>query len=420
MESEQTKIKLNINRLVIGLYIDLELSWTQHPFLFSRFKIKTTKEISIIKSLGLKEVTVFLEHSSPDATLPDQELENTESAEKAKDALWKMKDTRIEQAESYRSHRNKAAAHYRETTKRVRNFTNALKNSPANAVRDAKEIIEDIASAFEQESNVMMNLVNLSDSSFSLYNHSLNVTVLSLALGRSEGLKGDDLRQLGLGAILHDVGKVAVPSNILLKKSKLTPSELAILNSHPLLGSQLAQRVQILPKAAVSVIEQHHEMMDGSGYPNQLKTPDISLAARITAIANLYDNLCNPKDVTKALTPKAALAILYIKYNDRLDSALVGRFIKTMGVYPPGTVVQLSDDSIALVVAVAADALLKPTILLYNPDIPPKDAIMIDLQQYEDLSITTVLKPGTYPARICTYLGIKDRMGFFHEERLKP
>ncbi|GAA3945965.1 HD-GYP domain-containing protein [Allohahella marinimesophila] len=415
-KSADNSIHLPVERLVIGLYIDLEVGWTKHPFLFRRFKIKTQDEIQIIRSLGFKEVKVFPERSSAEPkaadAMPSAEVDNPET----NDSLWEKKKQRVEQAEQFRNRRSKLAGRYKETVKKVKNFTQDLKSAPANAIRDADELVEDMVSGFQQEGTLMMNLINLSDANFSLYNHALNVTVLALSLGRAVQMDDEELKQLGLGALLHDIGKVAVPTHILNKSGKLTRSEETIVQSHPILGSRLGQRVKPLSKTAVSAIEQHHEMLDGSGFPRGLKEADIGLAGRIVAVVNLYDGLCNPPNVAQALSPKAALAILYAKYRDRLDNSLVERFIYTMGVYPPGTIVQLTNDNVGLVVAIAPGALLKPTVLLYNPDIPSKDAMMIDLQLYDDLAIEGILKPGQYPPRIYEYFGMKERLAYFYDQ----
>lgn len=413
-KSEKT-VKLSVDKLVIGLYVDLGLSWTEHPFLFKRFRIKTAEDLTIIRSLPLTEVTVYPERS--EAVVPTPAAAGAAEAPVAPPQdLWKAKQEKIEKAEQFRAERRKVTARYNETVKKVRKFTENLRTTPANAMRDAEEVIETMAAAFEQEGDTLMNLINLSDTSFSLYNHALNVSVLSLSLARAMGIKGAELRHVGIGGLLHDVGKILVPGNITHKKTKLTGAEQAVLNSHPILGGKLSRRIQTLPKEVVDIIEQHHELLDGSGYPQGLKAAEISLPGQIVAVANLYDNLCNPEEVARALTPKAALAMLYAKYRGRLDSTLIEFFVKTMGIYPPGTLVKLNDESIGLVVSVDPKAMTKPTLILYNPDIPRKDALMINLQEHPDLAIADVIKPADYPSRVYEYLGLKDRVGYFHSD----
>jgi len=408
----ERKVKIPVNRLVPGLFIDLERSWMHHPFLFSKFKLTSAQEIAVIRELGITEVTVFPDLS--DTKLPDMEPVADVLTEQS---LWREKHDKIDQASLYRSNRHRIAARYQETVKRIKNLTTDLKTAPANAVRDAHTVAAEMAQAFKKESNVLINLVNLADQRFTMYNHTLNVTVLSLYMGSSLGLEQEQLRRLGLGAVMHDIGKSAVPAKILMKREPLNPSEQKLLQSHTLLGSRLVQQIDTLPPESLAIMEQHHEFLDGSGYPKGIRGADITNMARIVAIANLYDNLCNPPEAKHAMTPKNAMAVLFQKYKDRLDGQIVQKFIQTMGVYPPGTVVKLSDGSLGLVVAVDPKVLLKPQILLYSEDIPRNEAVLVDLQKLAGVTVVDVLKAGQQTDRVFSYLGIQERVGYFFDQR---
>ena len=214
---------------------------------------------------------------------------------------------------------------------------------------------------------------------------------------------------------MHDIGKAAIPAKITMKKQALNASEQKLLNTHPAFGGRLTRKLDGVSIEASEVIEQHHEHLDGTGFPKGLKGDAITKLARIVAITNCYDNLCNPPDVQKSLTPKAAIAILYTKYKDKLDTAIVQHFIRTMGVYPPGTIIILSDDSIGLVTAVDSGALLQPQILLYHPDIPRNEALHLDLKLHPDLTIKDVIVASDCPDRVYQYLGITERTGYYYE-----
>ena len=412
--TQEKSVKISIDQLQIGLYIDLELSWTQHPFLFRRFKIKSNSEIAIIRDLGLAQVTVFPERSS--VNVDDEEHNKAAEPENNKDTLWEVKQKRINEAAEYRSKRNKQAKEYSERVKQIKNLTNNLRQAPANAMRDAKEVAELMSGAFDQSAEVLINLVNFSDDRFTMHHHTLNVSVLSLSLGRAMGIEGLELRKLCIGALLHDIGKNLVPDKVLMKRTPLTPPEQKLMNTHPLLGGKLARNLPDVPQGVAEIIEQHHEYLDCSGFPKALSGDLIDRLSRIVAVTNAYDNLCNPADPKLALTPKAAMAILYTRYKGKLDTEIVQRFIQSMGVYPPGTVVRLSDDSIGLVTAVHSEELLKPQILLYHEDVPRAEALNIDLREHVDLSIADALKPGDYPRRIYDYLGIRERTAYYFEQ----
>lgn len=415
-------VKVDVHHLIPGMYVDLELNWMEHPFFFRKFKIRSQQDIDTIKELGIKKISVFPQLST--VSLADVKAQQQKSVESELgsalsslqvEQLWTEKKQHIDQANTYRQQRRKAQTQYQETVKKVRGLVQDMRNAPANALSDASDIVNQLSESFAADSDLMVNLINLSYSSFSFYSHSLNVTMLSMLLAKNLGASHEEIKDVGLGAILHDIGKAMVPGKVLIAQSKreLNAAETNLLNSHSKMGLMLAQKVENLSPKVLDIIGRHHEMLDGSGYPDKLKDNEISRAVRIVAVANMYDNLCNPPNPAAAMTPKDAMATLFKEFKGRLDSSLVQRFIQSMGIYPPGTVIKLSDESVGLVVAVSPDNLLRPIVLLYNPDIPKRDALCINLSEHEELTVQTVLKPGTYPQRIYDYLGIQERVGYF-------
>lgn len=407
---KQRKIKLPVEKLLVGLMVDLELSWSQHPFLFSKFKISSQADIQVIKQLNLKEVTVFPEQSdiqtSP-AKEKAQAIEETPPPENLAEEKWQAKKSKMENADRFRKKRGDVAKKYKEQATMVRKLTHGLKTEPANAIHNATELVDSIAAEFDNQNEILTNLVNLGAGQHTMYNHCINVMILSMSLGNVRGIKGDQLRLLARGALLHDVGKVELPGPIANKKTALNKAEQGVYHQHTIIGKRLCERVENTPEEVLQIIELHHEFLDGSGFPHHHKNEQIPEMARIVAVANLYDNLCNSPDPDKSMTPKIALATMYSKFKDKLDHELVQCFISTLGVFPPGSVVSLNDDSIGLVISVDPSDMLNPEILLYNPDIPPLQALIIDLKEHADLRIDKVLKPGQYPQRVYDYLGIE-------------
>jgi putative nucleotidyltransferase with HDIG domain len=426
--SNGQKTKIGIDQLRPGHYVELDVAWMDHPFLFSRFMIESQKDIAVIRALGVKEITIVPERSRAAAMkalqesaapaaiqMPVEEESATQEAGAAKDALWSSKQSVIDRDAEFRKERMQIAVRYQDAVKKVSTFARDLRSGPANTIQVAEEIVGDMVSAFDTASEVLVNLVNLSDANFSMHTHSLNVTVLSLLLARHLGLDAEEIHSIGMGALIHDIGKTEIPAQILNKVGKLTPSEEAVLRTHPLKGVKLAQKVQNLSPEVAAIIEQHHEFLDGSGYPRGLKGNQIWLPVRIVAITNAYDNLCNPPNPQHALSPRDAMAVLYKAYQGKLDPDLVSTFIKAMGVYPPGTIVRLSDDNIGMVVSVDPDELLRPRVVIYNPDIPRWNAMMLDLRERTDLDVKEVMKPSECPPQLYEYLGISERLGYFYE-----
>lgn len=410
---------LDVNRLACGLFVDLELGWSEHPFLFSKFRIKNSAEIKQIQSLSLDKVKIIPKKSNADALKAlaaqkkQEEKSSTPQSSVSADTFWKRKKSSLEKAEQYRKEHRKSTQRYRENQKRISNLARNLKMAPANAIQDASEVIQNINELIGNEKNILVSMVNLSGSEFSIHHHALNVTVLALVLGKSLELSQEEMHQLGVGCILHDIGKVMLPQNIVLKKTPLTDAEAHVMKTHVNRGIRLVSLANNFPRPILEIIAHHHAYLDGTGYPNTTQASEVSQLARIVQIANQYDGLCNPINPAKEMSPKQAMASLFSDFDGKLDNHLIHRFVRNFGVYPPGTVVQLSDDSIAMVVAVDSENLLSPRVLIYNPDIPPNQALMLKLSEHPELAIVKALKRGEYPNRVSDYLGIEERLGYF-------
>ncbi|WP_281411965.1 HD-GYP domain-containing protein [Motiliproteus sediminis] len=409
---EEKSLRIPVDKLRLGMFVDLEMGWTKHPFLFARFKLTKAKDIETIKGLGLCEITVIPARSDRNAIRNPPPPKSDDSAPNADDMMAEKQAT-LSKAQGYRQRHNSVASKYREQAEKMKKIAKALSTEPANAIQDADEVVEGLAAEFDGSSELLTNLVNLGAGEHSFYNHNVNVTVLSLMLGSAAGLKGEALRQLALGALLHDIGKIALPSQVVTKIGKLTLPEERVLQQHPVLGRRLTEKVRTLPKMAQAIIELHHEYLDGSGYPHGIGGARIPKQVQIVSICNIYDNLCNARVAQESLTPKNALALMFKRYADKLDNELLQLFIHHMGVYPPGTVVRLNDDSIGLVVAVNPKQLLRPELLLYSDEVPKEEALIVNLAEHPQLEVEAVLKPGEYPSRIYQYLGIEERMGYF-------
>jgi HD-GYP domain-containing protein (c-di-GMP phosphodiesterase class II) len=413
-------------RLVPGLFIDLELNWSEHPFLFNKFRIKNTYEIQkIVQILGNKRVKIITPKSKASAlkSLLDNPIQSSTPAtpepepepepDETHDSLWHSKKSSLEQAEEYRKEHRKNTQHYKETQKRIARLARSFKMSPINAIHDVEDIIQDLTNMLTDQKSIIVSMVSLTEGDFSIHHHALNVTVLSLVLGRSLELSAKELHHLGIGCVLHDVGKLILPQSIVLKKTPLTENESELLKTHISRGVKLVSQTPDFPSEALEIIAHHHVYMDGSGFPATTSSADISKLTRIAQVANHYDGMCNPLNPKDGLSPKTAMAKLFSDYDGRLDNYLIHQFVRHFGVYPPGTVVSLSDGSIALIIAVNNDNLLAPQVVIYNPDIPANQALMLTLSDHPELTINRTLNRGEYPESVQQYLGIGDHIGYF-------
>lgn len=244
--------------------------------------------------------------------------------------------------------------------------------------------------------------------------HALNVTVISLLMARVFGFGEADLLDMGIGALLHDVGKLDLPDRVRHGDSHLGPAEMRLYRDHVAHGVAHGRRMG-LSEGALSVLAQHHEMADGSGFPGRLNVDRMSTAARIVSLVNRYDNLCNPPQAASSLTPHEALSLIFAQTRTKFDATMLNAFIRMMGVYPPGSVVQLTDDRYASVVSVNSSRPLKPRVLVCDTRVPVDEAMLLNLDGLADVGIRRSLKPTQLPAAVRDYLSPRPRMVYFFE-----
>jgi len=244
--------------------------------------------------------------------------------------------------------------------------------------------------------------------------HALNVTVIALLMGRVFGFAEHEMLDLGLGALMHDVGKLELPERVRHADVPMSASEQALYRDHVAHGVLHGRRMG-LSDVALSVIAQHHELADGSGFPQRLNQDRMSAGARIVALINRYDNLCNPLQPAAALTPHEALSMIFAQCRSQFDVTMLNAFIRMMGVYPPGSLVQLTDDRYATVVSCNSSRPLKPRVLVADLKVPVADALLLNLDVMPDLGIRRSVKAAQLPAAVRDYLSPRTRMVYFFE-----
>ncbi|WP_217527782.1 HD-GYP domain-containing protein [Vibrio cholerae] len=411
-------IKITVDRLQPGLYIRLPVKWNEHPFLFNSFKIKSQEQIQLIKHLGIQHVFLnpglsdsqplppSVEELAPEKALPPVDSE----AEK----LWQEKQTRIEKLNEYRRRVQTCEKEFERSLARMRAVVNKIRNRPLDAVGEAIILVDDIVDKLLSDDNVTLHLMNSKSEFEDIYFHSLNVSVIAMMIGKARGLPAERIKELAFAALFHDIGKVRVPTAIVRKKTPLTEPEENYLRLHTKYGIELADNIETFPESAKRVIEQHHELRDGSGYPLGLKGDDIDELAQIVAVANAFDNLCHPNIPSEQKIPYVALSHLFKNCKHLYNAENLGILVKFMGVFPPGTVVQLSNDMVGLVISVNASSLLYPNVLIYDPSVPRSQAPIIDLAD-RDLKIVNAILPNKLPDKVRDYLNPRSRISYFFD-----
>ncbi|CAH6969408.1 HD-GYP domain [Vibrio chagasii] len=411
-------IKITVDRIQPGLHIRLPVKWNEHPFLFNSFKIKDDAQVKIIRHLGIKHVYINLNQSDT-SPLPVNHMVELESGDDLQvsleaEKMWQEKHDRIETLSSYRRRVSNCEKEFERSLARMRSVMTKIRNRPLDAVGEVKSLVDDIVETLVCDDNVTLHLMNGKADFEDIYFHTLNVAVVAMMIGKAKGYNTQQLKDLSFSALFHDVGKIKIPVAILRKQSALTVPEENYLKLHTKYGADIVSAIDDFPETAKKVIAQHHEMNDGSGYPEGLKEEEIDEFAKIVAVANAFDNLCHGKTQSPPMIPYLSLSHLYKNCKHLYSQDNLSLLVKFMGVYPPGTVVQLSNDSIGIVISVNAKHMLYPNVLTYDPSVPRTQAPVIDLLA-KDIKIVNAVNPNKLPEQVREYLNPRSRLSYFFD-----
>ncbi|WP_153913710.1 HD-GYP domain-containing protein [Shewanella sp. TC10] len=412
----KNSVKVSINQIQVGNFIRLPVSWKDHPFLFSNFKVKTQSQIELIKSLGIDQVFYDTERSDSELLEPDTTSDKTppvddDSLDKLKLEMDQYKHDQIESQKKLRRSIKKTEQQFERSLSMMRSTVSKLGSRPLNSVNDAKDLISSMTNMLLNSDDLVLHLMSDAKPGDLIYHHSLNVSVMCMMLGKSLEWSREDIELIGLGALFHDVGKLKIPKNILNKQVQLTKPEQNLIRQHPLMSLNFLKLADTFPEQAKPMIANHHEFIDGSGYPKGLKGEELDKFSQLITVVNEYDDLCNGTKGSKAKTPYASLGIIYKNYKQKLNSEYVGKLIKTIGIYPPGSVIELSSGQFGMVMSVNLNKILFPQIMLYDPLVPKEQAPIIDIER-EEISIVRCLPISALPENIFKYLNPRERISY--------
>ena len=407
------------SQLCIGLHVHLDLSWTEHPFAFSNFKIKSLDQVATIQGLGLERVRYAPGKSdcAPLAATAEAPAPRQQAGPATHPALVEKRSQR----DRLQAHRERVASCERELAAHARMAQSMERNlfSQPEAVRqNAANLVDSMASSLLMDADVTVHLMSDKVGGERLHMHNLNVAVLALILGRELKLSAAMLNAVGMGAMFHDIGLAELPARLRTGGKDRTPQELLAYQKHCDTGTGMAARMKLSPET-VQVITQHHEHADGSGYPRRLKGQLISRAAQLVAIADQFDELCNPHTPAEALTPHEALSMMYGQQRNRFDLTALMTFVRCVGIYPPGTLVALSNGALGMVMSVNSSRPLKPTVVIHDPAVQKAEAIVVELEREPDVSIARALRPHQLTREQSEYLSPRKRMAYYFSSESK-
>ena len=410
--------RISVDQLRPGVFVRLEKTkWFDHPFLFNNFKIKDDKQIALLKELGISEIFCIPEKSDvlpmrPEETKPVRKEEKALS-QNVIDHMWEIKRERTERLREKKKRIAECEKRFTDCINTLNNILRGVTGGNIHFVEEARALVDSLSEYFLADRESTLHLMNVMGQSESAYSHPMNVTILSMMVGKEAGLKAEEMIALGMGALFHDIGKSRIPKKLLKKRGELTRPEQELMSRHSAFGADLLASIEIFPKSAIRIVAQHHERMDGSGGPGHIKGEDIDRLSRIVAIADAYDNHCNHPDPNESLTPYLALSYMFGQQKHVFDVEILALFIRCLGVYPPGTVVQLSNGAIGMVMSVNPKNQLNPSVVLYDPDVPKKEALIVDLADEADLRVDKSIRLAHLPSEIFEYLSPRTRITYF-------
>ncbi len=403
-------VLIDISQLRIGMYIQLDVGWMHHPFPVSSFRVASLEQIEALRALNLAQVRYFPAKSDPvvaeGAGEPDLAHESAVVADTSVQALRQTFELQCQELQT-------CERSFGEATRSYQQISQAVAQQPDLARDLTAALIGSCVDELFSHGDSVIRLLS-EDVGVRSAQHPVNVMVLCLLLGRALALPGQALRELGTAALLHDLGTQALPLHVSEPYAHLSAGDLQRYRSHVGESVALAERMR-LPVSVVTAIAQHHERTDGSGFPLSLLGEDLGQHGQILALVNHYDRLCNPSHGGEALTPHEALSVMFAQCQSKFDPVLLGAFIRMMGVYPPGSVVQLVNDGYAIVVSVNSSRPLRPRIVLHDPQVPKEHALVLDLERAPELAIRRSQRPAQLPRAVLDYLSPRKRVCYFFE-----
>lgn len=436
-------VPLHTTALRLGLYIKIEGSWFSHPFPTNSFKIESAKDLETLH--GLTKVTLYFDpdrsdpegvHSNhtkePDGKgvqatgEPDKEPSNesepitphdsSEEKEAPEDPIQR-KVAQHEAFQVYQEHLQAVGDQFQEVVQETKQVMQDVISGRPRGLRTAQKIVEELYEILDiaDTSRALLNLIGSNEPNEEFFLHALNVCSLSLMVGQDLGLSREDAEKLALGALFHDIGELKFPAEQLLRKGSMSASKRKnFLSNHPKYGAELAEKLPNFPYEAIDVIRQHHERLNGSGFPTGKKDAQISKFAKIVMVVDAYDELCHNPDPAKSLIPSEALSFLYVKCRRTLWHDAVVSLISQLGVYPPGSLVNLSNQKIGIVTSVNFASRLRPVILVYDEYTSPDEPIILNLsEEDESLSIVSAIRPVDLSPKIRECLNPRRIISYF-------
>lgn len=362
-------IRLPLEKAQVGMYVErVEGSWLQHPFWKSSFRVNTVAELTTLRDSCVSAIWIDPAKSAVSEAdigeLADRNFKH--SAREAPSPIPPGQE------------RERAALIIAKAKEAVRGIFAEVRLGGRVDLASIVPLVEEISESVCRNTSALITLTRLKSKDEYTYIHSIAVCALMVNFARSLGLDKASIREAGVAGLVHDIGKMAVPSSILNKRSSLSAEEFQVIQSHPERGHEMLQRIDGIPEAALDVCLHHHEKVDGTGYPHGLTGRNIEFIARMGAICDVYDAVTSRRPYKDPWNPAEAVSRMYL-WKGHFDETLLTRFIQTIGIYPTGSIVVLSTDQLAVVIAQNDGILTRPVVRVFRCTLTGRDLRPFDV-----------------------------------------
>lgn len=380
--------KIKVSDVKLGMYLqEICGSWMDHPFWKKSFKISDAKDLLTLSECGILEVwidtdkgldtdsSVGAQQENDAKTKVDELLRN--AAQKATKPVPRLSmQAELEQA--------------RKTHSKARGMVTTMfqeaRMGKALQLAEVGSLVDEISASITRNPEAFLSISRLKTKDNYTYLHSVAVCALMIALGKQLNLEQKLMKDIGMAGLLHDVGKMSIPDEILNKPGKLSGDEFTIIKGHPLKGWEILQGSEGVCQIALDVCLHHHERMDGRGYPDKLPGDDLTIFARMGAVCDVYDAVTSNRCYKLGWEPAEAIRKMAEWQEGHFDHDVFHAFVKTIGIYPSGTLVKLKSTRLAVVIEQSESNLLTPLVKVFFSTIEnaPLQPELLDLAKSTD------------------------------------
>lgn len=407
-------LPLDPDLLRVGLYIKIDHSWMEHPFVRNTFTVSSPTEIAIIQKHRLTKLYYDPKLSHADVveslTQPTQPVRafaadavTAEDTEADEQSILKEKNRQLQTALEHRKAIEENGRTYSKATNDVSVIMAMANAGQAGTIESAAKVLESMNLITAQEP-VLLSLVcaeGRAEPGQELAMQAMNVSALATLTAKTLGLTPVETEHVGMGGLFHNIGMNRVPLTVRLKSEEdLSPTEAKLLRMYPQLGKEILESMPGVAPEVIEIVHQHREYLDGTGYPKRLINGDISKSARLVGTITEYNQRVSDRRSPRYLSPSQALTYLYTKLRNKYGPDVIDPFIATVTVFPPGSFVELNDGSFGLVIKTNSQERLRPVIMLYERNASHDQAAIIDLARERSLSIEKSLDPKLIPDRV--------------------